>query len=170
MAETAELQHTERANAMYPDEPTPDPGSLPEPGVTPDPEMSADPEPEPELAPEPEPAPEPDPDPDPEPEPDPEPTGEAEVRTVEELAEHLETDQSWLEGLTISQTVRGEVVDVKIADALETHRKVESADSYLKEAKEKGAKMSEQFDAQQEALSTAGLSFGIAKQEKRRGS
>ena len=59
------------------------------------------------------------------------------MTTIEELAEHLETDPDFIQSLKVQQKVNGEMVDVSIADALSTHRKVLAADNVLSEAKEK---------------------------------
>lgn len=66
-------------------------------------------------------------------------TEEVEVQTLSQLAEHLEADPDWLMKLKTKAKIRGEEVEFSIADAIETYQKVESADSYLREAKEKGA-------------------------------
>lgn len=63
--------------------------------------------------------------------------GGVEVSSLGELAEYLETEPEWLETLTVSQKVNGEQVEVQLADALRTHRKVTAADTYLSDAKEK---------------------------------
>ncbi len=66
---------------------------------------------------------------------------EVEVTTVAQLAEHLETDPEWLETLTIEQKVNGETIEVKLADALQTHRQVTAGDTYLADAKSKAKAM-----------------------------
>lgn len=62
-------------------------------------------------------------------------SGEVEITTVEELAEHLKADPDWLPTLKITRKINGKDVEVSIADALETHDKVAAADDYLANAK-----------------------------------
>jgi hypothetical protein len=71
--------------------------------------------------------------------PEPADVEEIEVQSLSQLAEHLETDPDWIMGLKTKAKIRGEEVEFSIKDAIETYQKVESADSYLREAKEKGA-------------------------------
>jgi hypothetical protein len=82
------------------------------------------------------------------------------LSTFEELSEHLETDPDFLQGLTIKQKVNGEEIDVKLSDALETHRKVKAADTHLKEAKQKANEISENMRQQKEALNETVAVFG----------
>jgi hypothetical protein len=83
-----------------------------------------------------------------------------EVTTVEQLAEHLETDADWLQGLEITQKVNGKEVPVKIADALATHRKVKAGDAYLADAKGRAKGILEDLNSQQEQLNTAIVTAG----------
>lgn len=77
---------------------------------------------------------------------------EVELATFEQLAEHLETDADFLEGLTITQKVNGEPVEVKLADALQTHRQVVAGDKFLAEAKEKSKAIIAEARSQQESI------------------
>jgi hypothetical protein len=83
-----------------------------------------------------------------------------EVTTVEQLAEHLETDAEWLQNLEITQKVNGKEIPVKIADALATHRKVKAGDSYLADAKSRAKGILDDLNAQQEQLNTAIVTAG----------
>lgn len=83
-----------------------------------------------------------------------------EVTTVEQLAEHFELDPEWMQELTITQKVNGKEVEVKLADALTTHRKVTAADAYLTDAKVKAKSMLEEISTQQEQLNTAVVTAG----------
>jgi hypothetical protein len=82
-------------------------------------------------------------------------TEEVEVQTLSQLAEHLETDPDWLMKLKTKAKVRGEEVEFSIADAIEVYQKVESADSYLREAKEKGAAHAESIAKREEQVSNS---------------
>jgi len=123
-----------------------------------------------------EPEPEPGPDPEVQPTDDPEPDvakgevddddvpegDEDEVRTLEDLAAHLETDPEWLEGLSVTQKVNGKEISVPISEALATHRKVSAADEYLSDAKAKSkAMIDEAGQQQQEWAATIGASAQI---------
>lgn len=83
---------------------------------------------------------------------DPDAPEEVQLSTFEQLAEHLETEQTFLEDLTIKQKVNGEQVDVKLADALQTHRQVVAGDAYLADAKEKAKAIVNDVKAQNEAM------------------
>jgi len=94
--------------------------------------------------------------------------GSIELQTFEQLAEHLEADPEYLQSLTITQKVNGETRQVKLADALQTHRKVEAADSYLSEAKSKAKALVAEAREQRESLgeSVAALSALLQNTEQ----
>lgn len=68
---------------------------------------------------------------------------EIEVTTLEQLAEHLETDPDWIRGLSVTEKVNGHEVEVSLSDALRTHRQVAAGDEYLADAKAKSKQMLE---------------------------
>ena len=74
------------------------------------------------------------------------------MQTVEELAEHLETEPGFIEHLKVKQKINGEMVDVTIADALATHRKVRAADQVLEEAKTKRSQMLSEVDTEKKKI------------------
>jgi hypothetical protein len=78
--------------------------------------------------------------------------GSVEVQSLGELAEYLQADPEWLESLTTTQKVNGKQVEVKIADALATHRKVTAADSYLEDAKVKSKTILQEASQQRDQL------------------
>ncbi len=90
---------------------------------------------------------------------------EVEVTTIEELAEHLETDADWLRSLKITEKVNGKPVEVSIADALSTHRKVAAGDDYLADAKTKAKAMIDESTQQRELLAAATVTIGALLQE-----
>lgn len=79
---------------------------------------------------------------------------EVEIHALTELAEHFELDPEWLKTLKITDKVRGEAVEFSIADALETHRKVQAGDSYLTEAKGKAKTLIEEATQQKQSWAT----------------
>jgi hypothetical protein len=87
-------------------------------------------------------------------------TDEVALSTLDQLAEHLETDPDYLQGLTVRQKINGQEVDVAIADALATHRKVTAADSYLTEAKAKRSEILQEANAQKETIGETAAVFG----------
>ena len=87
--------------------------------------------------------------------PEPADVEEIEVQSLSQLAEHLETDPDWIMGLKTKAKIRGEEVEFSIKDAIETYQKVESADSYLREAKEKGAAHAESIAKREEQVSNS---------------
>lgn len=78
--------------------------------------------------------------------------GSVEVHSLSELAEYLQADPEWLESLTTVQKVNGKPVEVKLADALATHRKVVAADSYLEDAKAKSKAIIQEASQQRDQL------------------
>lgn len=88
-----------------------------------------------------------------------------EVQTVEQLAEAFEFDPGWLEKLTVKQTIRGEDVEVPLAEALQTHRQVQSGDSYLAEAKSKAKEIIHDAETQKSTLAGTVAVFGELLQE-----
>lgn len=133
----------------------------PDPEVTPQDPPPADPPPD-------DPAMEADPEGDPEAVADPEEGTEVataadddqEVKSFEELAEHLELDPEWFRGLAITEKVNGKEVQVTLADALSTHRKVKAADTYLSEAKTKSKAILEDANQQKDALQSTVATLG----------
>lgn len=91
---------------------------------------------------------------------DDEATDEVELSTFDQLAEHLETDPEFLQGLTIKQKVNGQEVDVVLSEALATHRKVTAADEYLTEAKAKRSEILQEANAQKESIGETAAAFG----------
>lgn len=92
-------------------------------------------------------------------------TEEVELSTFAELAEHLETEPEFLEGLTVSQKVNGEQIQVKVADALQTHRQVTSGDAYLSEAKTKAKAIVADVRQQKESLAETAVVAATILQE-----
>lgn len=87
-----------------------------------------------------------------------------EVTTIEQLAEHLEADLDWLQDLTISQKVNGQPMQVKLADALSTHRQVEAADQVLSNAKAKAKEMQAQLEVERQTINEGIVSVGTMLQ------
>jgi len=83
------------------------------------------------------------------------------IHTFEELAEHLETDTDFLRGLSVTEKVNGKQIEVPIAEALATHRKVKAADSYLSEAKDKAKTIVDEVAQQKERYAESIAEFAV---------
>lgn len=79
-------------------------------------------------------------------------TDEVEVQTLEQLAEHLETDPEWLRNLKVTEKVNGKEIEVSLSDALATHRKVAAGDDYLADAKSKAKEVLQSTAAEKELV------------------
>lgn len=82
-------------------------------------------------------------------------TDEVEVQTLEQLAEHLETDPDWIRGLTVTEKVNGKEVEVSLSDALATHRKVTAGDDYLADAKAKAKDLISSADEDKQVVAAS---------------
>lgn len=86
------------------------------------------------------------------------------IQTLAELAEHLEADPEYLLSLKVATKVNGKEGEVSIADAIATHQKVEAADAYLSEAKEKSKTIESQAQTTLEQAQTAANDWGAKVQ------
>ena len=84
---------------------------------------------------------------------------ELEITSLSQLAEHLETEPDWLNGLKTTQKVNGQDVEFSISDAIETHMKVEAADDYLSSAKTQAKAIIEDASNQKESIAATGAVF-----------
>lgn len=90
---------------------------------------------------------------------------EIEVTTLEQLAEHLETEPDWIRGLSVTEKVNGKEIDVSISDALRTHRQVAAGDEYLADAKLKSKEMIESSGQGQQLIAASAAALRELLQE-----
>ena len=92
-------------------------------------------------------------------------TDEVEVQTLEQLAEHLETDPDWLKNLKVTEKVNGKEVEVSLSDALATHRKVAAGDDYLADAKAKAKDLISSADEEKQVVAASAATISAILQE-----
>ena len=90
---------------------------------------------------------------------------EVEVQTLEQLAEHLETDPDWLKNLKVTEKVNGKEVEVSLSDALATHRKVAAGDDYLADAKAKAKDLISSADQEKQVVASSAATLSAILQE-----
>jgi len=90
---------------------------------------------------------------------------EVEVTSIEQLAEHLETDKDWLLGLKTTQKVNGKEIEISVADALSNTRMQVAGDEYLADAKAKAKQIIEtNTQSQQDMLATGATVAALLQQ------
>jgi hypothetical protein len=90
---------------------------------------------------------------------------EVEVTSLEQLAEHLETDPDWIRGLSVTEKVNGQEVEVSLSDALRTHRQVTAGDEYLADAKTKAKDLIESSTQDKQIVAASAATLGVILNE-----
>lgn len=74
------------------------------------------------------------------------------ISSLAHLAEHLDTDEDYLQSLTVTKKVNGEEVETTIGELLKVDQTMDAAQQILADAKEKRGTILEEVNAEREAI------------------